>query len=433
MKQQSGIDLSGKRLLVLGGTNASLDLVKLAKDEGVYTLVTDYLEGGAAKDIADETAMVSTADTEGLLGLIRDKNIDGVFCGPSEFQLLNVMNVCELARLPFYATREQWDICSNKSTFRRLCVDYGLPAIPEYRLSGNICREELERIEYPVIVKPVDGRSGRGVFVCNNQSELLRIAEQVRDFSKSGEIIVEKFIQGMTALGASYIIIDGDVFLYSVFDRHSVDPVNRKSLVSAIGVYPSNLTNEYAEMIHPRIKKMLMDLGVRNGVFFLQAMVDKDGDIFIHDVGLRLSGGLRYQIIEPITGVSDMRMMLRFSLGEPMADFEEIGRIDPNVLGKTAASFHVPLKDGLIGKIEGLERIASKIRTLTITQYYQQGDVIKPEYIGTLDQHFARFKFICDTRQEMIELVDFIQDSLEILDCDGNDMVFMRFDTARLC
>ena len=34
-------DVSGKRLLILGGTSASLDLVKMAREMGVYTLVTD--------------------------------------------------------------------------------------------------------------------------------------------------------------------------------------------------------------------------------------------------------------------------------------------------------------------------------------------------------------------------------------------------------
>ena len=35
------MDLKGKKLLVLGGTTASLDLVRNAKEMGVYTIVTD--------------------------------------------------------------------------------------------------------------------------------------------------------------------------------------------------------------------------------------------------------------------------------------------------------------------------------------------------------------------------------------------------------
>ena len=48
------MSVSGKKLLILGGTSASLDLVKNAKEMGVYTIVVDDREGGVAKKIADE-------------------------------------------------------------------------------------------------------------------------------------------------------------------------------------------------------------------------------------------------------------------------------------------------------------------------------------------------------------------------------------------
>jgi len=119
--------MTNKKLLVLGGSSASLDVVKIAKKMGVYTIVTDDRPSGAAKDIADEAAMVSTIDMDGLLQLIRQKNIDGVFCGPSEFNIINTMKICSLAGLPFYATKEQWDICSNKDRFKQLCRDNAVP------------------------------------------------------------------------------------------------------------------------------------------------------------------------------------------------------------------------------------------------------------------------------------------------------------------
>ena len=64
----SDANLSGKKLLVLGGTSASLDLVKLAQSLGIYVIVTDEAstEHRVSKQIADEVAMISTDDMEGL-------------------------------------------------------------------------------------------------------------------------------------------------------------------------------------------------------------------------------------------------------------------------------------------------------------------------------------------------------------------------------
>ena len=91
-----------KRLLVLGGTSASLDLVRLARTMGVYVIVTDEADVSQriSKQIADEAAMVSTDDIPGLIQLVKDKKIDGAFCGPSEFNLKNLIELCDQAGLP---------------------------------------------------------------------------------------------------------------------------------------------------------------------------------------------------------------------------------------------------------------------------------------------------------------------------------------------
>lgn len=67
-----------KTLLVLGGTAASLDIVKIAREIGVYTIVTDDRQDGAAKPYADEVVQISTTDHYGLVDFIRERGINGV-------------------------------------------------------------------------------------------------------------------------------------------------------------------------------------------------------------------------------------------------------------------------------------------------------------------------------------------------------------------
>ena len=47
---------------------------------GIYVMVTDWypIEKSPAKQIADEAFLVSTADVDAVVQLIKDKNIDGV-------------------------------------------------------------------------------------------------------------------------------------------------------------------------------------------------------------------------------------------------------------------------------------------------------------------------------------------------------------------
>ena len=69
-----------KKLLILGGTRISCEIVRKAKKMGVYTVVTDYYDEtkSPAKQIADESFLVSCTDVDAVVSLIKEQNIDGV-------------------------------------------------------------------------------------------------------------------------------------------------------------------------------------------------------------------------------------------------------------------------------------------------------------------------------------------------------------------
>ena len=76
-------DVTGKRLLVLGGTRISCGLVTKAKEMGLTVGVTDYysVEESPGKQISDEQYDVSTIDVEAVAALIKEKHFDGLLTG----------------------------------------------------------------------------------------------------------------------------------------------------------------------------------------------------------------------------------------------------------------------------------------------------------------------------------------------------------------
>ncbi len=160
----------GKRLIVLGGTSASLDIVKNARAMGIYTIVTDPAPIGerVAKQIADEVAEISTADIDGIVALAKERRADGIFCGPSEFNLRNVITAAAAAGLPCYTTMDIWDRCANKDVFKSYCREYGVDCTPEYDIDLSTPNDALEALPYPIIIKPVDGCSSAGISVCRS-------------------------------------------------------------------------------------------------------------------------------------------------------------------------------------------------------------------------------------------------------------------------
>lgn len=429
------MNLSGKKLLVLGGTNASWDVVKEAKKLGAHVTIADRepVTIGVTKKMADEVYQIDTTDIPGLTRLIREKQIDGAFCGPSEFNIRNLIALCEKAGLPCYATMEQWDTCANKATFKELCRRFDVPCVPQFHLTTELRREDLDRLNYPVILKPVDGSSSAGLFVCRNEAEVIEAVPRSAAASKSGEIIAEKCILSDCGFGCRYIANQGEIYLSAVNDRYTVDTPGGKALISSAAIFPSKRIDEFINEINPNVIRMFKSLGIQNGTMFMQALIDQDdGRICFHEMGLRLSGGLIFSMLEAACGYNDLHMMLRFALGGEMATPEEIGRIDPYMHGHFIGSLTIPLKAGTIGTIEGIDEIKADPAVLDLVQYYQVGDVLEERLIGTLAQHFCRVKLITDSVEAFKEKIDRVQSMIKVRDVNGENMIYKQFDVNRM-
>ena len=426
--------LKGKKLLILGGTYASLDVVKIARSMGIFVIVTDDApkEQRISKQIADDSRNISTDDMEALLRLIKEEHIDGVFCGHSEFNLRNTIRLCALAGLPCYATEELWNRCANKTEFKQYCIACGVDTPKTYPLSVFDTEGADRKVVYPVAVKPADASSSRGITVCYCREQVKDAVNRAKTVSASGNVFVEQYLDnGGRLFNVRYILDEGKAFPYLAIDTFIADPTEKKHLISALSRYPSSLTKLYMHTADLRVRKMIKEMGLKNGTVFIQ-MIPKNGRFYCMDMGYRLSGGLFYKLTEPLMGINDVKMMIRYALGGKMCEKDELRRIfEP----KTAsfAQLTTPLRPGRISEIRGMDSIKQDPRVIDILQYYREGDEITPDAVGTLAQHFSRISFLADTEKEVIDAVNTAQNSLSVLDGNGNEMYVMRFDTnARL-
>jgi len=146
------VSYCGKKLLFIGASLYACDLINLAKKMGVYTIVTDYYPNAPAKRIADKSYDVSTLDYEGVLRIAIENEVDAITTGWSDINLTIARAVCDELHLPFYATKEQIAATLNKRSFKRLCMESGVPVVPEYLVDEAFDDNELNKIEYPVVV-----------------------------------------------------------------------------------------------------------------------------------------------------------------------------------------------------------------------------------------------------------------------------------------
>ena len=70
--------MTQKKILILGGANQHLKFVEAAKELGLYTIVTDYLNDSPCKKVCDEALMYNITDIDNIVKYCQEHHVDGV-------------------------------------------------------------------------------------------------------------------------------------------------------------------------------------------------------------------------------------------------------------------------------------------------------------------------------------------------------------------
>lgn len=413
----------GKKLLFLGSNVGTADMIKYAKDNGAYTIVADYLpvEKSFGKQLADSNVLISTGDLDNLKKYIVTTGVNGVLAGVSEFNLLNAMKLCEHFHFPFYCTKEQWDLIENKENFRKLCIDYDVPVPRTFFVGEDISTKALSEVEDPVIVKPVDGSASIGITICRDKTTLLKAVEEAKNNSEIGRIIIEEYAEG-DEFAAHYTIVNGKASLSSVDNRvpvavHEGDVTT----IPVARVYPSTFIDQYIEQLNPQMLRLCESLGLHTGILFIQGLYNKDNNKFyIFEAGLRCAGEAPYRFIERINGISFMNNIVDYALLGETKDFDA-SKDDPYFGGKVCCVTSFVSKGGRIGEIINYEETARALTSIVDSECrYHEGD--ETPNGNTLRQIVIRFVLICDSQAQLVSDIDYINNSVKVLDVNGNDM-----------
>ena len=410
------MDLTGKKLLILGGNSPSIDIVEAARKLGVYTIVTDWYDTkrSPAKLVADEYWNEEIFKPELIAQMIKEHHVDGVLTGCTDSYLLQYQKICELSGLPCYATKEVFETTMDKAKFKQLCRDYDVPVIPEYDLATFNPNTISEN--HKIIVKPVDNSGSRGVILCEKPEEFNHCLEFALSFSEKKQVVIEKFME-MDSISASYTIQDGIVSLSTLNDRY-VHRAKGAAAVTCTGIYPSKYYDSYIEKVDGKMKNMYQKAGLRNGVVAVQFFTNGE-EYYVMEMGHRLSGGQHYTYSMQENGISALDCLIHFAVTGRMADFS-IAEKDNARFKHTYCHLFILGKQAKIAKFEGLDYLRNLPEVIHLIQMKNVGDTIGAD--GTSAQKVISLHLKLKDRNDLSRIIKDIQREFHFYDEDGNDL-----------
>lgn len=419
-------EFEGKKLLILGGNPETIPLVEIANAMGILTIVSSARHTDPAKKVAWKSYDVDGMDVPGLIALAHKENIDGVLVGVADILVPSYCKVCDILNLPCYATQQIVNIFAFKDIFKATCERYGIHGIPEFYLDTDMKQEDLERIKYPVMIKPVDNGGGVGMTVAYNEEELKQGVHLALKSSNVKRFIVEKYMQ-CDDMGMYYTFKDGYCSASCIYDRYTTDEQSGLSRVCLGGTYPSKHLDNYFTRMHNNVVRMFKEIGIKNGVLMLSGFYE-NGEFYVYDTGFRLQGEAPHLLMKAIHGFDQREMLIRFALtgSEGTVNLEK--EDDTRLRGKWAATLWFLLKQGKISKIEGLNNLELDGNVIANIQRLHEGDIVLPEWIGNEKQVLTRIYFVCNSKQELADTLKYYQHNVHVYDENSKEMLLKGFD-----
>ena len=422
-------EFEGKKLLILGGNPETTPLVEVANSMGIKTIVTSARHTDPAKKAAWKGCDVDGMDVPGLIMLAKQEGVDGVLVGVADILVPSYYKVCEALDLPCYASQNIVDVFAFKDVFKTTCELYGVHGIPEYYLDADMKREDLDRIQYPVMVKPVDNGGGVGMTVAYNEEELIKGVKVALEASHKKRFIVEKYMQ-CDDMGMYYTFKDGYCSASCIYDRYTTDEQPRLSRVCLGGTYPSKHVEEYFSRMHNNAVRMFKEIGIENGVLMLSGFYE-NGEFYVYDTGFRLQGEAPHLLMKAIHGFDQREMLIRFALTGSEGDRDLEKEDDTMLRGKWASTLWFLFKEGKIASIQGLDKLEEDPRVVANIQRLHKGDTVLPEWIGNEKQVLTRMYLVCESKQELADCLEEYLKKVHVVDENGNNMLLKGFDVKK--
>ncbi len=262
----------------LEARNIRIHVVGVRATEGIINRAFKYHE-------------LDYSDTGELASLIKNIRPNYLIPGCTDLSYLSCALVSEAFGFPGFDNMRCVKNIQDKSLLRKNMTAVGLTVPKEIiNLDG--------RIDFPIIIKPVDSFSGNGITVIDaNDTELIAAAQdKAKSFSASGSILMEDYVLGQLVSHSAFIV-----------DNHVKHDflVNEYCTATNFTVDTSYVARDDHIDIHKslrcKIQKLIEQLGLVDGLLHTQFIKTND-DFYILEATRRCPGDLYSQLITLSSG-----------------------------------------------------------------------------------------------------------------------------------
>ncbi|WP_158641589.1 ATP-grasp domain-containing protein [Butyricimonas faecalis] len=304
------------RLMILGTNEYQNPVIVRAKELGYETHVFGLQRGEIGEITADFFHPVDILDYDRLWKECQKLHPCGVVSICSELAM-HPMNF--LLRKMGIPCNSEWTekISTNKYLMRQVMKEGGIDSpnfmlVTEKSAIEDIYAATSEFI-YPLICKPVDLSSSRGVFKIEKKEDLEKALDYALGWSKEKEVILEEFIEGPEYSGES-IAYQGKYKLLAITEKYTTGAPH---FVEIGHRQPALLELEMFKRVEQTLYKAFETMKIEYGAIHPEFRITKEGKIYFMEIATRMGGDCIGTDLTPLSsGYDFMGMVINICCGK---------------------------------------------------------------------------------------------------------------------
>lgn len=275
------------KVLLADANFCTLPVLSSLQKRFAHVAVCGNMKDDPCHAIAQQSHLFDYSNREALLDIVRKNNYTYLVSGCNDRSYLSCAWVAQQLGMPGYDDFDTVLTLHQKDLFRAFASQQGYPTP-----SAAYTIEETRHFDYPLIVKPVDAFSGRGVSKVETEHALAATLQQAKQHSASGQAIIEEFKTG-TLHSHSAFIKNGEIsvdFFVDEFCTVYEYQVNSSCLSTL-------LTPAIRAQVRECITQMVSDLQLVDGLLHTQFLATEH-EFWLIEITRRCPGDLYSRLIE---------------------------------------------------------------------------------------------------------------------------------------
>jgi len=256
------------------------------------------IPGNAGTEKIAENININFNDFKKLKKFILQNKIEMVIIGPEKPLVDGIVDYLEKNNILVFGPNKIASQLEGSKTFtKELCKKNNIPSAKfEIFYKSLDAKKFLKKSKYPLVIKADGLASGKGVYICENESSSQTAIEEIFNgkFGKTEKLLIEEFLQGEEM--SFFIISDGKTFktFQTAQDHKRVGEGDTGKNTGGMGAYsPSRLINLDLEkkiinrIIHPTLKS-LNNIGCTYKGFLYAGLMIVNNEPYLIEYNVRM-------------------------------------------------------------------------------------------------------------------------------------------------